>query len=285
MPIIYKKIAFLFLIYGKIDHEDIWHDFFLQDTQNRYSIYIHYKYDKKLRFLEKFKIQNCVKTLWGNISIVKAQNLLLQEAIKDDLNVHFVFLSGTCVPLKTFEYVYRFFNKNCEYSYFNMRPDKSCFPRCKNALNFIDIKYIKKASQWCILSRRHAEILLRSKEYFEWFKDTVGDEHCYISYLYYLGLSDEIIKTYDSAEKATTFTNWPGISYKYYNSDKTDTLKNYTSITKEELLYLVNSPCLFGRKFLAQCDLSLLKQLLNCMATHKPRRTTFIANSMEVNRC
>jgi hypothetical protein len=160
----------------------------------------------------------------------------------------------------------------------------SIFPRCNRALKYIDAKYIKKASQWCILNRKHAELIIQSNEYIEWFKNTVGDEHCYITYLYYLGLQDELIQTLYSAESATTFTNWSDMIYKYADIDKYPLsiksknknknknkihLKNYDKIENEELMHLIGSKCLFGRKFSQICDLSLLQNvLLNHAFTH-----------------
>lgn len=35
-------------------------------------------------------------------------------------------------------------------------------------------------------------------------------------------------------------------------------LKNYSSISKEEIIYLINSNCFFGRKFNIECMTSLL---------------------------
>jgi len=40
------------------------------------------------------------------------------------------------------------------------------------------------------------------------------------------------------------------MDYKY---PSTRGLKNYSSITEDELLYLMNSKCLFGRKFNKDC--------------------------------
>ena len=250
-----KKIAFLFLIYDKIDHEELWYEFFIKDLQNRHTIYIHYKYDDKLKYFNNCKLSRCIDTKWGDISLVKAQNLLLCEALKDELNDRFIFCSGTCVPLKSFEYIYMKIDPKL--SYFNMAPDKECFPRCSRALMFIKKQYIKKASQWCILNRKHAQILITTNIYIEWFKDTIGDEHCYITYLHCLKLYNEIVKTYNSVEGATTFTNWYNNNYKYPNST-TSQLKNYTHIDTNELHHLIKSPCLFGRKFLKECDLSIL---------------------------
>lgn len=261
------KIAFLFLIYSNIAHEDIWHRFFSGIPESLYKIYIHYKYDERLKYFNHCKLKNCIETKWGDVSLVRAQNLLLKKAVEDNDITHFVFCSGTCIPLKHFNYIYTFLSRfDPDVSHFNMRPDKDCFPRCNNALNFIDTKYIKKASQWSILSRKHTQIILDSDIYIIWFSNTIADEHCYITYLHYLNLDHEIIKTTNAAENATTFTNWLGVGgyrYPYLIKQKcSDNLKNYTSISNSEILYLINSPCLFGRKFLRECELPLLAKYL-----------------------
>ncbi len=54
----------------------------------------------------------------------------------------------------------------------------------------------------------------------------------------------------NEADDATTFTNWEGMDYKYPSNRG---LKNYNSISKDELLYLLNSKSLFGRKFTRAC--------------------------------
>jgi hypothetical protein len=42
-----------------------------------------------------------------------------------------------------------------------------------------------------------------------------------------------------------------------YIYPSTNGLKNYKSITENELMYLLNSKCLFGRKFTPECHNSL----------------------------
>ena len=64
------KIAFLFLIYDKINNEDLWNLFFAK-AQN-YSIYIHYKQKPNLKYFQKYIINNIVDTQWGDVSIVQA---------------------------------------------------------------------------------------------------------------------------------------------------------------------------------------------------------------------
>lgn len=253
-----RKIAFCFLIYDIINHEELWNIFFKNVDANLYNIYIHYKFNKPLKYFEKYKLNNCIPTKWGCISLVKAQNLMLQKAMKDINNKHFIFISNSCIPFKSFKYVYD--NLNEKYSYFNIKPQTQCFPRCNNTLKFIDKMFIQKASQWCILNRKHTELMLKNLNYIIWFDylGTVGDEHCYITNIYYHNLQNEIIATPNLANDATTFTNWKSLNYKYPSEHE---LKNYNEITEEELLYLLNSKCFFGRKFNVECYNYLNKKI------------------------
>ena len=247
-----KKIAFCFLIYDIINHEDLWYIYFRNINKNKYNIYIHYKTDKPLLYFEKYKIKNPIPTEYAHISLVKATNLLLTEALKDPDNSHFIFLSGSCIPLKSFYYTYNFLNER--YSYFNISTQSKCFPRQNGLLKFIDKKFIQKASQWCILNRKHSKILITNIEYLDWFEPySIPDEHAYITYLYYRGYENEIISNVNSATKSTTFIYWSYMNYKYPSDHQG--LKNYDSISEEELRYIVSEPCLFGRKFNKECFL------------------------------
>ena len=264
-----KKIAFCFLIYDEINHEELWDLFFLNIDKSKYNIYIHYKNDVKLKFFEKYKLKNCIETKYFDVTLVLAQNLMLKEALKDKNNQHFIFISNSCIPLKCFNHIYQKLDPN--YSYFNIYPKSKCFPRCNKTLKFINKKYIQKASQWCILNRKHTKLMLNTKEYLKWFDypESCPDEHGYITNLYYYGLENEIKATYNSVNDATTFANWQSstMGYKYLSNNK---LKNYKSISEKELLYLLNSKCFFGRKFNRECIGSLINKkyidfiTLNC---------------------
>lgn len=252
-----KKIAFCFLVYDDINHEDLWNLFFKDVDPQKYTIYIHDKISKPLKYFNKYKLKRRVLTRYSHISLVKAQNLMLQEAMLDSNNTHFIFVSNSCIPLKSFDNVYDTLNE--EYSYFNICPREQCFPRCNMASKVVDNKYIQKAAQWCILNRKHAELMLNTKDYMTWFNypGTVPDEHCYITNIHYNNLQDEIITTVISTE-STTFTNWSDMVYKYNTkSTGASSLKNYDTIDKEELLYLLNTKCLFGRKFTKECSSDL----------------------------
>lgn len=264
------KIAFIFLIYSTINHEELWHTFFKNVDKDKYNIYIHYKNDVKLKYFDDYKINETVSTKYADISIVKAQNHMLQEALKDINNTHFMFLSGACIPLKSFTHIY---NKlDSRFSYFHVADKEECLPDCEDALKYIDIKYLNKASQWCILNRKHAILIVNGANYYKntycsrtlnylvWFeKSYAPDELCYLTFLARIfnnKLENEIIATYYNypPEYATTFANWEGMNYEYV-SDKE--LKNYIHISEKELVHLLRSRCFFGRKFKPAASLSL----------------------------
>ena len=70
-----KVLGLCFLIYDKINHEELWNTFFKNVNINKYNIYIHYKNDVPLKFFEKYKLTNCIPTTYADISLVKAQNM------------------------------------------------------------------------------------------------------------------------------------------------------------------------------------------------------------------
>ena len=268
------KIAFIFLIYSTINHENIWHTFFKNVDKTKYNIYIHYKTDVKLKYFDEYKINETVSTKYADISIVKAQNHMLQEALKDINNTHFIFLSGSCIPFKSFDYIYNILDS--KFSYFHIADKEECLPDCREALNYIDIKYLNKASQWCILNRKHAILIVNGANYYKnayscrtlnylvWIeKSYAPDELCYLTFLARIfnnKLENEIIATYynEPPEYATTFANWEGMDYKYVSHNE---LKNYVYISENELMHLINSPCLFGRKFKPYSALSLTNDI------------------------
>ena len=244
-----KVLGLCFLIYDKINHEELWYNWLRNVDKKKYKIYIHYKNDIKLKYFEKYKLDNCIETKYADISLVKEQNLLLEASVNDNCS-HSIFLSNSCIPLKPFDYIYEYLNVN--FSYFNKTPDEQCFPRCNQTLKYINKNYIKKASQWSILNYKHSKLLITESDYMNLFnyRETVPDEHCYITKLFLSKLDLEIITTPNLASGATTFTNWCDMDYPYQNHSG---LKNYNVITTEEIDYLIKQSCLFGRKFNPDC--------------------------------
>ena len=248
-----KKIGFCFLIYDIINHEYIWNIFFNGVDKSKFNIYIHYKYNKNLEYFEEYKLDNCIETKYSDVSIVHAHNLLFKKAFDDGCD-KIISLSQSCVPLKSFDYVYNFLTKD-DFGHFNVAPQKQCFPRCNNLIKYFDKKNIQKSSNWFILNRKTCQIIInydKNKINKEFGKIYCPEEHYFIITIFNNNLLDNIIITPNLANGATTFTNWEGMDYKFPSKSE---LKNYNSISEDELEYLLNSECLFGRKFNKECDL------------------------------
>ena len=247
-----KKLAFCFLIYDIINHEELWNIFFKNVDINKYTIYIHYKFKKPLKYFEQYKLKNCIETKYEDQTIPLAYNILFKEAFKDENNYKFIILSGSCIPFKSFDFIYCKLTQD-HYGYLNVCPQIQCFPNCDSLTRVIDKKFISKSSNWFILNRKLVESLCFNKDDFlNKHYNTVyaPAEYFYYTFIKILNLEDEIITTPNVANDASTFTNWAGMDYKYVSLGG---LKNYNSITQDEIQYLMYSKCLFGRKFTSEC--------------------------------
>jgi hypothetical protein len=242
-----KKIAFCFLIYDIINQEELWNRFFTNVDTNKYSIYIHYKTNTPLKHFEKYKLSNCIETKYCDVTIVHAHNLLFKKAFEDGCD-KIISLSQACIPLKSFDHIYDFLTKD-DFCHFNISPNITCFPRCASLLKYYNKKIIQKSYNWFIINRKICDLVSnhdKTNINNEYGNIYCPEEHYFITLIFKNNLQSEIITTPNVAEGATTFTNWEGMDYKYPHYGG---LKNYRTISDEELNYLLNSKCLFGRKF------------------------------------
>lgn len=255
------KLAFLFLIYDSIVHEKLWNRFFENIDPSKYSIYIHYKTNKPLQFFEKYKLTNCIPTEYCKTSIVEAQTLLLKESYKDPLNYKFITLSQSCIPLKSFDHVYLELTKD-NMGHFNGTSadmDNELYPRCNSLLDYFDKKNVKKSANWFILNRELTYDMCENINIISRFEKVFcPEEHYFIMIVHLKNKVNQIYQNVSIPENFTTFTNWL-YSKEYvfrdisYSSQYKGGLKNYYSIGKAEIDYLLASKCLFGRKFTSSC--------------------------------
>jgi len=205
------------------------------------------------KYFEKYKLNNCIATKYENHTIPLAYNVLFREAYKDEDNYKFQIISGACIPMKSFDFIYNKLTMD-NYGYFNVCPQVQCFPNCDNLLNVMDKKFISKSHNWFILNRKLVENLCFDKDDFlnkHYTTIYAPAEYFYHTFIKFLNLEDEIITTLNVANDATTFTNWQGMDYKYSSIRG---MKVYNSITEDEILYLLDSKCLFARKFQIECN-------------------------------
>ncbi len=143
------KIAFLFLTYG-----DILFKKQIQEYTENHNIYIHPKFPLQVSSeLNKYIINNLIETQWGDLSLVEASVNLLEEAYKNSENEYFILLSSDVYPVHSIEKLESYLEHNT-LSIFNKH----------NSIN----KY--KTSQWWVLNREDAEIILKTKKkYLDFF--------------------------------------------------------------------------------------------------------------------
>lgn len=102
------RIAFLFLTIDNLYHNNIWKLFFNNATN--YKIYAHSKYDSNLP-----QIKHKIPTKWGDISLVKATLLLMEESIKDN-NDMYILLSDSTVPFRSYDYILKYLSDKQNYT-------------------------------------------------------------------------------------------------------------------------------------------------------------------------
>ena len=252
-----KKIAFCFMIYDSINNEKLWKKFFESADKNKYNIYIHYKVNSPLGYFEPYKLKQCVETSWGTLSLVKASNLLFKTAYEHDPNNYkFVLVSNSCIPLKSFDYIYNKLTKD-NMGYLNATVDIN---NKQSKIYNVNPNLYGKSSQWIILNRKMVnEIALYDENKIDmYFNDLhAPDEIYYYTMIKHKNLENELTVTKNSCTNATTFTYWNDMAKEYpYSQSINDNIahpRTYDVISSEELNYLCNQPCLFGRKFNSNC--------------------------------
>jgi hypothetical protein len=235
------KIAFLFLTIANIIHEPIWHDFF-KGHDSHYSIYIHAKeeFDNTSVF-KQYEMPTKVPTTWENT--MEAQIEMLREALKDPLNEKFIFLSGDSLPIQHFDYVYQQIMQHplsiFNYSWNNHQDADSSFYYAGRILKGIPSDKQHKNSQWIILNRKHAIMMVEDKEFITTITQYPCDnEHYPSTFLAMHGLLHEV------ANQPTMLTIWNR------GYDHPFTFKSVEDRYQAELLTeAMNQSILFARKF------------------------------------
>ena len=287
-----KKVAFLFLTISDHHQPEIWTDYLVKN--DKFSIYCHPKINKiKTPWLSKCVIPKRVKTSWGHITA--AYYRLLEESLKDPLNMKFMFLSESCIPLKTFDSFYQKVitdDVGLKTSYIKKMPisgyDRK--ERIETQKGYESYTFIKHYARMC-LSRYDAEKLvddtLKARKMRAFFNDMhVGDE------FFLSGIQMEKVEDFemtydnweDTKERARVIKQELDVLRQLPKSFLTDERirrkeaedsvvrnnpKTYSSITGEELDKAMNSVSFFWRKFVPG-SLPWMSSLL-----HIEKRQTF----------
>jgi len=250
------KIAFLFLTINNVYHEVHWKDFFAGHS-DYYSVYVHAKESvSKNSFFKPYEIATKLPTTWANT--MRAQIELLKTALANPNNEKFIFISESTIPLVDFNTAYTHIMSN-DLSMFYFRPNPHVnmngdfSPNQKRNLAPIAKNKQFKSTQWVVLNRKHAQLMVEDDTYLDIItRYPCDNEHYPATFL----LNNNLFNEIDPHD--VTYVEWrkpaPKLPYAFTNLQKNDEL--------EMLLQAQKHGCLFARKIAKECNLSPLDPFL-----------------------
>lgn len=169
-PVVQKpKIAFLFIARNRLPLDIVWDAFFQGDTENKFSIHVHsrpgFLFSKITTRSEYFldrQVNDSIQVDWGEASMIQAERILLQNALVDPFNERFVFLSDSCIPLYNFSYTYNYIMSTFN-SFVDSFADTKEGRYNPKMHPVIPVQNWRKGSQWVVLNRKHAEIVVKDE--------------------------------------------------------------------------------------------------------------------------
>jgi hypothetical protein len=185
------KTAFLFLTRNNLKQPKLWYDY-LTDGADRCNVYAHTKERDKLnqQFLIDAQIPEHIHTEWAHSNLLLAANLLIKNALKDPSNKRFILISESCIPSQSFDLTYNILHNITKQSYLytGITPYLSDIDSHNRQRNYafqsiktpeklgITWENITRNSQWMILNRKHAEIIVKYDHVDMWKDFHVADE-------------------------------------------------------------------------------------------------------------
>ncbi|EEC78599.1 hypothetical protein OsI_18623 [Oryza sativa Indica Group] len=166
------RLAFLFIARNRLPLD-------LGDKEGRFSIFVHSRPGFVLTrattrsgFFYNRQVNNSVQVDWGEASMIEAERVLLAHALKDPLNERFVFVSDSCVPLYNFNYTYDYIMSSST-SFVDSFADTKAGRYNPRMDPIIPVENWRKGSQWAVLTRKHAEVVVEDEEVLPEFQ-----KHC-----------------------------------------------------------------------------------------------------------
>ncbi|VFQ58558.1 unnamed protein product [Cuscuta campestris] len=170
------KIAFLFIARNRLPLDIVWDAFFQGDGENKFSIHVHSRpgflfnqvTTRSVYFLNR-QVNNSIQVDWGEASMIQAERILLQSALVDLSNERFVFLSDSCIPLYNFSYTYNYIMSTSK-SFVDSFADTKKGRYNPKMHPVIPVQNWRKGSQWVVLNRKHAKIVVKDEAVLRMFQ-------------------------------------------------------------------------------------------------------------------
>ncbi|KAM7268890.1 hypothetical protein ACFE04_011056 [Oxalis oulophora] len=239
----------------------VWDSFFKgNDENNIFSVYVHSRpgflfnnaTTRSVYFVNR-QLNDSIQVGWGEATMIVAERILLKRALEDPFNGRFVIVSDSCIPLYNFTYTYDYIMSSSN-SFIDSFADTKEGRYNTKMDPVIPVRNWRKGSQWVVLTRKHAEIIVNDTSVFPMFQlhckrkslpefwrdqpfptdnskehNCIPDEHYVQTLLAKEGLEQEITRrtlTYSSwdlsSNKNRERRGWHPVTYKY--SDATPML-------------------------------------------------------------
>lgn len=193
------KIALLFLTRSEPNHPGLWKTL-LNEASHKYNVYIHSKDAMEDPFFQQCRISKIVPTTWA--IHVKAWQALIQEAVKNPDNTYFAFVSESCIPLYSLDYIYSVITKDPRTHMAFARP---WWPNnSPTELQSIPAKYRHGNAEWMVLNRKHAELVANDRAIIRIVSRHTQDQESYFSTFF--AISDALVE--NICNHSYTYVDW-----------------------------------------------------------------------------
>lgn len=167
-----SSVAFLFLTKDERDTgpmETMWQKWLPSPNDGRYHLYVHTAPSNTTLPLGPFFCQHAIPSVKSRMFfLLQAQLQLLKYAMRDSAN-HFVFMSLSHLPLRSFNDVYEHIislSQNGSKSLFPMAAEGQAAGHWELHHKELGVspKHFAKSSQWIVLNREHAQLILKHED-------------------------------------------------------------------------------------------------------------------------
>ncbi|XP_068648954.1 glycosyltransferase BC10-like [Aristolochia californica] len=187
-PILPTKVAFMFLTTVPLPFAPLWERFFARGNHTSlFNIYIHT--DPSRPYPAPFDgvfasrvIPSSKPTRRGHHSLIAAARRLLAHALLDDpANAMFVLLSPSCIPLRSFPFVYRTLTDGSAKSFIEILAGEPGIEARYNArgegsmLPAVPFESFRVGSQFFAMARRHARLVVNDTALWSRFRRPCRD--------------------------------------------------------------------------------------------------------------
>lgn len=177
-----KKIYFAFILDEKLKKESVWIEYFNNIDSNLYELHSHC-YKGSYRGSLKMNNLSTVRSTWRSTLLIHLEHF--KQFLKTDCT-HLIFVSESCLPIKSFDKFYDFIQPNISHlTGYQDQYVPNQFRRNEYKLYLKQFHIMTISEQWKCLARKHIEYLMQhEKTLIDYFNNHFGDNEHYQTLLY-----------------------------------------------------------------------------------------------------